>query len=95
MSDSANRPASARVNAAIRQLLEQGGIAALATIVEGPSAVGAKLLVKNTGEASGDLGDAALNSAVKGFARPFITRASSMRNAAPALRKFRSMKERS
>ncbi|MGI8918391.1 MAG: XdhC family protein [Pyrinomonadaceae bacterium] len=71
MSDSANRPASARVNAAIRQLLERGGIAALATIVEGPSPVGAKLLVESAGE-TGNLGDAALNSAVSKFAQQFL-----------------------
>jgi xanthine dehydrogenase accessory factor len=72
MSDSANRTASARVNAAIRQLLERGGIAALATIVAGPSRLGAKLFVESTGETSGDLGDAALNSAVSEFARQFL-----------------------
>ena len=72
MSDSANRPASARVNAAIRQVLERGGIAALATIVAGPPQVGAKILVENTGETSGDLGDTTLNSAVTGFARQFL-----------------------
>ncbi|MDQ3474271.1 MAG: XdhC/CoxI family protein [Acidobacteriota bacterium] len=72
MSDSANRPSSARINAAIRQLLERAGIAALATIIEGPSPVGAKMLVESTGETTGDLGDAALNSAVTGFAQQFL-----------------------
>lgn len=72
MSDSANRPSSARINAAIRQLLERAGIAALATIIEGPSLVGAKMLVESTGETTGDLGDAALNSAVTGFAQQFL-----------------------
>ena len=73
MSDSANRPAAARVNAAIRQLLERGGIAALATIVDGPAEVGAKLLVESTGETSGDLGSAALNQAVAKFAQKFLS----------------------
>ena len=72
MSDSANRPAAARVNAAIRQLLERGGIAALATIVEGPPAVGAKLLVESNGETNGDLGNLALNLAVAQFAPKFL-----------------------
>ena len=73
MSDFANRPASARVNAAaIRQLLERSGIAALATIVEGPPAVGAKLLVEDTGDTCGDLGDTALNTAVTEFAKQFL-----------------------
>jgi xanthine dehydrogenase accessory factor len=72
MSDSANRPAPTSVNAAVRQLLERGGIAALATIVAGPLPVGAKLLVESSGETSGDLGDAALNSAVTEFAHQFL-----------------------
>ena len=72
MADSANRPASARVNAAIRLLLERGGGAALATIVAGPLPVGAKLLVEPAGETCGDLGDAALNSAVTRFAEQFL-----------------------
>ncbi len=72
MPDSANTSRSARVNAAIRQLLERGGIAALATIIEEPSPVGAKLLVQTTGETTGDLGDAALNSAVTEFAQQFL-----------------------
>lgn len=73
MSDSANRSGSARVNAAIRQLLERGGIAALATIVAGPPQVGAKLLVESTGETSGDLDDAGLNAVVTEFAQQFLT----------------------
>ena len=74
MSDSANRPASAGVNAAIRQLLERGGIAALVTVVAGSTVVGAKLLVESTGEATGDLGSPELNYAVKQFAQHFLVR---------------------
>ena len=73
MSDSANRPTPARVNAAIQQLLERGGIGALATLVAGSSNVGAKLLVESTGETEGDLGSAALNQAVTQFAQQFLT----------------------
>lgn len=72
MSDSANTSRSARVNAAIRRLLERGGIAALATIIQDPFLVGAKLFVETTGETTGDLGDAALNSAVTTFAQQFL-----------------------
>ena len=72
MSESANRPASAVVNAAIRQLLERGDTAALATVVAGSSAVGAKLLVESTGDTTGNLGSAALNNVVTQFARQFL-----------------------
>ncbi|HKR60442.1 MAG TPA: XdhC/CoxI family protein [Pyrinomonadaceae bacterium] len=72
MSDSANRLASASVNAAIRRSLEQGSIATLATIVEGSDNVGAKLLVEGTGVVTGDLGAAALNDAVIQFAPKFL-----------------------
>jgi xanthine dehydrogenase accessory factor len=72
MSESANRPASAVVNAAILQLLERGETAALATVVAGSSAVGAKLLVESTGETTGDLGSAALNNVVTQFAQQFL-----------------------
>ncbi|HET6669403.1 MAG TPA: XdhC/CoxI family protein [Pyrinomonadaceae bacterium] len=72
MSDSANRPASAGVNAAIGQLLERGGTAALATVVAGSSLVGAKLLVESTGETTGSLGSRELNNAVAQFGQQFL-----------------------
>ena len=71
MSNFTNRPAPARVNAAIREVLQRGGIAALATIVEGPT-VGAKLLVESTGKTSGDLGASKLNEAVVSFSQDFL-----------------------
>lgn len=72
MSDSANRPASAGVNAAIGQLLERGDTAALATVVAGSSQVGAKLLVESTGETTGNLGSRELNNAVAQFGQQFL-----------------------
>ncbi len=73
MSDSGNRPASAGVNAAIRQLLERGDTAVLATVIAGSSSVGAKLLIESTGETTGDLGSAPLNNATTQFAQQFLT----------------------
>lgn len=72
MSDSANRPASAGVNAAIGQLLERGDTAALATVIAGSFLVGAKLLVESTGETTGDLGSRELNNAVAQFGQQFL-----------------------
>lgn len=72
MSNSTNRPAAARVNAGIREVLKRGGIAALATIVEGPANVGAKLLVESTGKTRGDLGTPKFNQAVASFSLTFL-----------------------
>ena len=73
MSNFTNRPAPAGVNAAILEVLGRGGIAALATIIEGSAKVGNKLLVESTGKTSGDLGVPELNEAVVNFAERFLT----------------------
>ena len=72
MQDSPNRKRSGPVINAIRQVLESGAFAALATVIEGSTAVGAKLLVSNAGDIAGDLGDAEINAAVAGFAATFL-----------------------
>ena len=72
MSDSAHRLASASVNTAIRKSLEAGSIAALATVIEGPANVGAKLLVENNEARTGDLGSESLNQAVARYAVKFL-----------------------
>lgn len=72
MSNSTNRPASARVNAAIREVLQRGRIAALATIIEDADKVGAKLLVESSGNTTGDLGAPTLNQSVAHFAQEFL-----------------------
>lgn len=72
MPDSENSPASVRVNAAIRKSLELGNVAVLATTIEAPTNVGAKLFIEKTGETVGDLGNAELNEAVAKFALKFL-----------------------
>jgi xanthine dehydrogenase accessory factor len=72
MPDPENSPASVRVNAAIRKSLEQGSLAILATLIEAPTNVGAKLFIEKTGETVGDLGSAELNEAVAKFALKFL-----------------------
>ena len=57
---------------AIARLLEQNSIAALATLVAGPRAVGAKLLVDEMGERVGSLSDPVLDEAVALAALPFL-----------------------
>ena len=57
---------------AIEQLLGQGALAALVTLIEGPHAVGAKLLVSPSGVTTGTLGDEALDRAAAEFAPRFL-----------------------
>jgi xanthine dehydrogenase accessory factor len=72
MSDSENSSAPVRVNAAIRKTLELGNVAVLATLIEGPANVGAKLFITKTGESEGDLGSSELNEEVARFALRFL-----------------------
>lgn len=72
MQDSANTARSGRVTDAIRQVLESGAVAALATVIEAPTNVGAKLLVEESGKTTGELGDSSLDSAVVRFAATFL-----------------------
>lgn len=72
MQDSANRKRSGPVIEAIRKILESGDLAALATVIEAPAGVGAKMLVGNAGDTTGDLGDPPLDAAVAGFAGKFL-----------------------
>ena len=63
---------SAQITRRVAALLEEGSAAALATIVEAASNVGAKLLVEISGTRTGATGDAALDEALAGQARAFI-----------------------
>jgi xanthine dehydrogenase accessory factor len=72
MPDSINRAGSVRVNDAIRRSLEEGNNAALATIIEAPTNVGAKLFVESSGKTTGDLFDPELNQVVAQFALEFL-----------------------
>jgi xanthine dehydrogenase accessory factor len=57
---------------AAARVLEDGGLAALVTVVEGPRSVGAKLLVEESGASAGTTGDAALDAAVAAHAPLFL-----------------------
>lgn len=56
----------------IDRILEQGGRAVLATLIQAPAGVGAKLLVAQSGVTTGTLGDEALDKAVAEFSSRFL-----------------------
>jgi xanthine dehydrogenase accessory factor len=72
MRDRSKQPSPRAVARAIAQVLERNSLAALATLVEAPANVGAKLLIEETGEQSGGLGDPGLDDAVASFAPTFL-----------------------
>ncbi len=51
------------ITEAINKVLEQGGLAVLATLIQAPHGTGAKLLITGAGVAAGSLGDHSLDSA--------------------------------
>lgn len=78
------------ISAAIARTIENGLTAVLATIIEGPTNVGSKLLVEQSGSTTGTLGDESLNSSVVLYAAKFLnskeeTRAFQVKEFAPAL----------
>ena len=70
MTDAINQTSS--VSKMIEQILERGEIASLVTLVHGPGAIGAKLLVYENGTTAGTLGDAILNSLAVEKAHSFL-----------------------
>jgi xanthine dehydrogenase accessory factor len=64
---------SARLSQALARVLEGGGVAALATVVEAPRAVGAKVLFETTGERTGTTGNPLLDAALAGHAPAFLS----------------------
>ena len=72
MLDGSKQPASQAIARAIAQALERNCLAVLATLVEAPANVGAKLLVEETGERTGSLNDSALDEAVVSYSRTFL-----------------------
>ena len=70
MTEPSNQTSS--VTKMIEQILERGEIALVVTIVSGPGAVGAKLLVHENGATVGSLGDPALDSLVLNKAQDFL-----------------------
>ncbi|HVG30357.1 MAG TPA: XdhC/CoxI family protein [Pyrinomonadaceae bacterium] len=80
---------------AIGEVLRDGSLAALATLVESPRGVGAKMLVRADGAPFGSLGDAALDESVAARALSFLSshhEASTERvgEFAPALEEWRA-----
>jgi len=72
MDDSGNTAPARLLIDQIQRVLEEGGIAALATIIEGSANVSAKLLVEQSSTKTGSLGDAALDDAVAKHATIFL-----------------------
>ncbi|HEX8708860.1 MAG TPA: XdhC/CoxI family protein [Pyrinomonadaceae bacterium] len=70
--ESSSQPNSALIAAAVARVLQENSIAVLATLVEAESRVGAKLLVEESGAATGGLGDPALDEAVALYAAAFL-----------------------
>jgi xanthine dehydrogenase accessory factor len=67
-----NEPPTALLLKAIEHVLDEGSIAALATLTSAPKNVGAKILVAESGPAVGSFGDAALDKAVAHRATKFL-----------------------
>ena len=62
----------ARLTQALARVLEEGSVAALATVVEAPRGVGAKVLLEAGGGRTGTTGDEALDAALAAHAPAFI-----------------------
>jgi xanthine dehydrogenase accessory factor len=56
----------------IAEVLEQGELAALVTLIQAPAGIGAKLLVTASGVAVGSLGDDSLDTAATAFSSRFL-----------------------
>jgi xanthine dehydrogenase accessory factor len=73
MHDPLKQSSSQKIARAVAQVLERNAIASLATLVHAhEGSVGAKLLVEETGERTGSLGDAGLDDAVAAHSKTFL-----------------------
>jgi xanthine dehydrogenase accessory factor len=63
---------SQKIARAVAQVLERNALASLATLVRAQKGVGAKLLVEETGERTGSLGDAGLDERVAAYSETFL-----------------------
>jgi xanthine dehydrogenase accessory factor len=73
MHDPLKQSSSQKIARAVAQVLERNAIASLATLVHARAGgVGAKLLVEETGERTGSLGDARLDDAVAAYSETFL-----------------------
>lgn len=72
MRDPSKQSSPQAIARAIAQVLERNSIAVLATLIAAPANVGAKLLVEETGEREGSLGESFLDDAVASHAGNFL-----------------------
>lgn len=78
----------------LRKILDEGSVAALATIIQGSEGVGAKFLIDQSGQIFGSLGDRTLDRAVREYASEFLesrngTRAFAVSSFAPELERWK------
>src|ERR1700753_4320732 len=73
MGDTSGNSSSAQLTRAVARVLGGGGLGALATLVEAPRSVGAKVLFEAGGSRTGTTGDAALDDALARHAAAFLT----------------------
>jgi len=91
-----DRPVSANLTKAIARVLQQRAVAALATLVEAPRGVGAKVLIEETGARRGaGTGDRRLDEAIAAHAPAFLAlrteaRTFKVEEFAPELERWRS-----
>ena len=72
MDHSGSSATSTLIVTQVQRVLEEGGIATLATLMQGPANVGAKLLVEQSGETTGSLGADDLDEVVAGYSTAFL-----------------------
>lgn len=72
MHDPIEQPSSQAIARAVAQVLERNSIAALVTLVEASTQVGAKLLVEETGQRTGSLGESFVDEAVAAYSKTFL-----------------------
>ncbi|MDT4955625.1 MAG: xanthine dehydrogenase accessory factor [Acidobacteriota bacterium] len=72
MQDANKQSAAGLIAKAVAQVLERNSLAALATLVEAPENVGAKLLIEETGERTGRLGNSQLDEAIASYTQTFL-----------------------
>ena len=94
MSDAGDTNSSAQLTRAVARVLGEGLLAALATVVEAPRSVGAKVLIEAGGARAGTTGDGAFDDALARQAEAFLSsraeaRTFGVEEFAPALAEWR------
>jgi xanthine dehydrogenase accessory factor len=72
MAESDNKALPQNITKAVQRILYEGGLAALATLIESQTNVGAKLIVEQSGAATGSLGASALDKAIALYGLRFL-----------------------